>query len=246
LRGAVMGALKLPPKEEALVASFVKKLGKIYRDGLVSAILYGSAASGEFTGKHSNINLLIVLKDTGLKELDRSYGLVNARAFKIISPIFFTEECMKASTDTFPIEFFDMKENYAMLYGRDVLKGLGIDTRNLRFQCEHELRSKLILIKRRYLTARNRAQAEELLFRSFTSCLHIMRNVLRLKGKAPSYAKDMIIGEIEKELGVDTRVFSEILWAKNKGMRLGDREIEALLGGFVGELESIVEKVDKL
>ena len=241
-----MNNVKLPQKEHLILEDFINRLGGIYGDSLISVILYGSAASGEFAQKHSNINLVAILRNTDLAELARSYNLLNSRSSRAISCIFFTEDYVNRSTDTFPIEFLDMKENYAVLYGKDVLKDLIIDTKNLRFQCEHELKSKLIMIKRGYLTTRERKSLEELLFKSFTSCLHIMRNLLRLKGKEPPYAKEMIISALEKDFGVNTTVLSEILWAKNKGMRLNNKEIDSLLAGFVRELESIVEKVDRL
>lgn len=236
----------LPGKEKLLLDDFIEKLKKIYADDLVSAILYGSAASGEFSEKHSNINLLVVLNDTGLSALSKASGLVRSRRYRTINPIFFTEAYINASTDTFPIEFLDMKENYSVIFGKDVLKDLRIDTRNLRFQCEQELKSKLIMIKRRYLLDSDNKELEQLLFKSFTSCIHILRNILRLKSKEPPYLKSEVLNETEKELFVDTTVLNEILWAKTKNMRLSRADVDALLIGFVKELEVIIGVVDAL
>lgn len=241
-----MGIVVLPQKEGRILDNFVRRLKDIYKDGLVSVLLYGSAVSGEFAGKHSNINLLIVLRYAGLKELAKSYKILNPVPSGGISCVFFTREELRGSADIFPIEFLDMKENYSVLAGEDVLKDLAVDTRNLRFQCEQELKSKLITVRQAYMRTRDRARLEDLLFRSFTSSLHIMRSALRLKGKEPPYAKDAVITELEKEFGVNTKILSEILWAKNKGMRLSYAEAEALLSGFVGELESVADKVDGL
>jgi hypothetical protein len=241
-----MEGVKLPQKERLLLENFVGRLRKIYGDILVSAILYGSAASGEFTEKHSNINLLVVLKTTDLNTLSKAYNLVSSSRFRSICPVFFTEDYIRTSTDVFPIEFLDMKENYTVLNGKDVLKDLKVDTRNLRFQCEQELKSKLITVKRQYLAAHSRKEFEDLLFKTFTSCLHIMRNILRIKGKEPPYLKVRILSEIEKELSVDTTVQSEILWAKTKKMQLTHSDVDALLVGFVKELEAIVRIIDKL
>jgi predicted nucleotidyltransferase len=236
----------LPDKEKMLLDGFIKKLKKIYTSDLISAILYGSAASGEFSDKHSNVNLLIVLKDTGLIALSKASSLVRLRRYRTINPIFFTETYINASTDTFPIEFLDMKENYSVIFGKDVLKDLRIDTRNLRFQCEQELKSKLIFIKHRYLLTSSQKELEQLLFKSFTSCIHVLRNILRLKGKEPPYLKCEVLSETEKELSVDTTVLNEILWAKTKNMKLNHADVDALLIGFVKELEVITGVVDAL
>jgi len=241
-----MEGVRLPQKEMLLLEDFVSRLKKIYDDDLVSAILYGSAASGEFTERHSNINLLIVLRDTSLGALSKAHGLVRSPCFKAINPIFFTEDYIKRSADVFPIEFLDMKENYTVLHGKDLLKDLKVDTRNLRFQCEQELKSKLITVKRRYLESSSQKELEDLLFKTFTSCLHIMRNLLRIKGSEPPYLKVCILSEIEKEFSVDTTILNEILWAKTKKMKLSHSDVDALLIGFVKELEAITAIIDRL
>jgi hypothetical protein len=164
----------------------------------------------------------------------------------MISPVFFTEEYINSSLDVFPIEFLDITENYSVLYGRDLVKSLKVDNRNLRFQCEHELKSKLINIKKLYLSTKDKAELENLLFKTFTSSLHIMRNLLRLKGIHPPYLKEEILNAAERALGVDTVILSKILWAKNKKMPLTRKDVDALLAGFIKELESIVSVVDKL
>lgn len=241
-----MDELRLPPKTRSVLEDFIKKLNQIYKDGLVSVVLYGSASSGEFAEKHSNINLMVVLADTTLPSLARARGLVNSARFNSIQPMFFTEDYITSSLDIFPIEFLDIAENHAVLYGKDVVKDLKIDTRNLRFQCEQELKSKLLNVKKQYLLAKNKNEIERLLFKTFTSTLHILRNVLRLKGRAAPYLKEEILCQIGKEFGVDTRVFDEILWAKKKSMSLSYKNIDALLAGLVGELESVVAAVDKM
>jgi predicted nucleotidyltransferase len=241
-----MKELRLPRTVEKALARYTRKLQALYKKNLISVTLYGSAASGEFIDSRSNINLLVVLTDTGLATLARARSLVNAARFRMIHPVFFTEEYIKSSLDVFPIEFLDMKENRFVLYGKDVVSAITIDTKNLRFQCELELKSKLVNIKGHYLAADDRKSHEQLLFRTLTSALHIMRNILRLKGVEPPYRKAEILSEVERCCGVDTTVFSEILWAKSKNMTLTRKEIDALLTGMVRELEAIARVVDTL
>ena len=241
-----MTEINLPIPQQKILESFVEKLKQAYGKNFLSAILYGSAASGEFAEKYSNINLLVVLTSTSLTELSKASGLANSKRFRSISPIFFTEEYINSSTDVFPIEFLDMKENYRVLHGKDVLKGLTVDTRNLRFQCEQELKSRQISIKRQYLVTQSRGELEKLLFKSFTSTVHIMRNLLRLKGKDAPYQKYLLLDEVEKEFSVNMTVFDEILWAKSKNMRLSYKDIDSLLIGLSTELEALIRIVDKL
>ncbi len=240
-----MEQLKIAGQYKKILQSFIQDLKDIYHEELLSLILYGSAASGEFVDKHSNLNLLVVLKDTSLEEIKKSSKLI--RKFKMINTLFLTEDYIANSTDIFPIEFLDMQENYFLLYGKDILKDIQIDLRNLRFQCEQELKAKLLKLRQAYLLLNNNMpKLRSLLFISFTSILHILRNVLRIKGRKPPYLKHEVLKELAAEFKIDILVWERLLAAKNKEIRLTGREIEQLFASFVEELESIVLIVDKL
>ncbi len=240
-----MEQLNLTDRHKNILQEFTQSLKDIYPEELLSIILYGSAASGEFVDKHSNLNLLIILKNTDLEVIKKSTKLV--QKFKTINALFLTEGYIINSTDIFPIEFLDMQENYFLLYGKDVLKNIQVDIRNLRFQCEHELKAKLLKLKQAYLLLNNNTAAlRSLLLASFTSVLHILRNVLRIKGKKPPYLKHELLKELVLEFKIDNTVWDKILLAKNKKINLSAGEIEQLFIGFVRELESVVNIVDKL
>lgn len=241
-----MRELNLPDKIRGILDNFGRGLKDIYADDLVSLILYGSAASAEYVHTRSNLNLLVVLKETGLGNLKKAAPLVHKREFRIIEPIFFTEEYIGRSADIFPIEFLDMKENYAVLSGKDVLAGLEIERKNLRFQCEHELKAKLINLKKAYVDNCNREAAlRVVLFNSFTSILHIMRSALKLKDREPPYRKEELIDELAAEFKIDAGVLRKILAARNKQVTLDKKDTEELFIGFVRELERTVEAVDR-
>lgn len=240
-----MEELILPDKFKKRIQDFTQSLKDIYQRNLVSLVLYGSAASGEFVSKRSNLNMLAVLENADPQELKKASKLI--KKFRTINPLFLTEDYIASSTDVFPIEFLDMQENYFLLYGKDILKNININTSNLRFQCEQELKAKLINLRQAYLrTHGDKTGLGSILFKSFTSILHILRNVLRLKGKRVPYLKREIINEISQQFNIDKTIWEEILAAKNKQVKLGSKEIESLFVDFVRELEKIVEIVDKL
>jgi len=240
-----MEELKIPGRLKNNIQVFIQKLKDIYQQDLISAILYGSAASGEFVDKYSNLNLLVVLKNTDLENLKKATRVINK--FSTINPLFLNEDYIASSTDIFPIEFLDMQENYLVLYGKDVLKGINIDIRNLRFQCEQELKSKLINLRQLYLRInKDKTALRNLLFKSFTSILHILRNVVRLKAKLPAYKKEDILRELSSEFRIDMTIWEKILAAKVKQIKLNNKDTEQLFIAFLRELEKIVDIVDKL
>ncbi|MCX5698324.1 MAG: hypothetical protein NTX01_01310 [Candidatus Omnitrophica bacterium] len=240
-----MERLKIAGQYKNILRNLTQGLKGIYREELLSLILYGSAVSGEFVDKHSNLNLLAVLKNTDLEVIKKSSKFIHK--FKRINTLFLTEDYIANSTDIFPIEFLDMRENYFVLNGKDVLKDIQVDIRNLRFQCEHELKAKLIKLRQAYLLLNNNTPAlRSLLFMSFTSVLHILRNVLRIKGRKPPYLKHEVLEKLALEFKIDIGVWGKILSAKNKKIKLTGRGIEQLFISFVRELELIVTIVDKL
>jgi hypothetical protein len=240
-----MKNLQLPLKLDRQVTFFIQELEEAYAQELLSVILYGSAASGEFVVKHSNLNILVILGSADLLLLKKASSIV--KKFKNISPLFLTENYILSSTDVFPIEFLDMQENYAVLYGKDILKDIHVDPKNLRFQCEQELKLKLLNLKQLYIKlAGQPAILAELLLKSFTSVLHILRNVLRLKNIKPPYKKEDLLKELAKHFEIEAAKWEKILACKQKKIKANKAEIEGLFIIFVDDLEKIIRTVDAL
>ncbi len=240
-----MQELKLPPKIKKKLDEFVARLNDIYRANLISIIAYGSAVSNEYVDKHSNVNLLIVLDKLSLQELKRSSCAVNKLSF--VRPVFLDRHYIDTSTDIFPIEFLDMKENYLLLSGIDVLKDLQVDLKHLRYQCEQELKSKLINLSQSYVKFNNNhVMLRGLLIKTFISMTHISRNLIRLKGRVVPYRKDEVIKALNAEFGVDIKVCEDLLWARQNQERLNAPRTEELFSAFVAELEKLVDAVDKM
>lgn len=241
-----MNDSKLPSNTKAILEDFINGAKDIYKEGLISVILYGSAASGEFSPAHSNINLAIILSDAGLANVSRIAPLLKKSKYRLLKPVFFTESYILSSADVFPIEFLDMKENHSVLCGKDILAGLEIDIKNLRFQCEQELKSKIINIKRAYLDHIDSPGLDKILMNFFTSSLHILRNVLRLKKGRAAYQKEDILGEAAEVFHIDIAAMKKILDAKNLNRRLPGKEAAGLFISFVNDLEKISSAVDTL
>ncbi|MFH0764224.1 MAG: hypothetical protein V1927_04410 [Candidatus Omnitrophota bacterium] len=236
----------LPAKISKMCDDFVSGLKAIYGDGLVSVMLYGSTVSGEYSSANSNVNLAVVLDDAGLANIAMVACLVNKRKFRPVEPVFFTEKYIASSTDVFPLEFLDMKENNVVLYGKDAMRDVRVDEKNLMFQCEQELKSKLINIKTAYLDHRSASDRKKLLCRFFTSALHLLRNILRLKGRIPPYSREDVIRDAAVEFGIDKAMFGRVLGAKNGSLKLKHGEIKKLFIGFVAEVEKISEAVNRV
>src|SRR5271165_1889709 len=137
---------------ETLISEFVEKLKAAAGANLVSVILYGSGAEGEFHLEHSDLNLLCVLRDASFGSLSKIAEVVEWwRGKKHHPPLVLTPGELKTSADVFSIEFVDMKQRHRLLHGEDVLSSLNIPMTLHRAQLEYELREKLFLLRQHLL-----------------------------------------------------------------------------------------------
>ena len=126
----------------------VSRLERVYYDRLVSAILYGSAASGEHHGTFSELNVLCVLTEITPRELSEGEPILRWwREHGHPSPWLLSEEEVHRSADSFPIEYRDMKDRRKVLYGPDVIADVRVDPRYYRAQVEREMRSNLLRLR---------------------------------------------------------------------------------------------------
>ncbi len=223
------------------------KLRDAYGENLASVILYGSAADGEYHKGLSDYNIIIVLKNLAPVELAKP----NAILKKWVKagnppPIFFSPEIISGSADVFPIEFFDIIERRKVLFGSDPFKEVKIDPKNLRHQCEHELRSKLMTLHSRVaLIADQPKELIRLILESSSSFFAAFGGILRLAGARPKPSKKELAEQITKLTGIDTSIFMEVVEVR-EGSKIWRKE-EALekFEQYLTSIESVVKYVDK-
>src|SRR6185437_15811706 len=68
------------------------------------------------------------------------------------APLFFTQSELQAVADVFPIEMFDIKHRHRILHGADPFQDLDVPMALHRVQLEHEIRTKLLLLRQHYLS----------------------------------------------------------------------------------------------
>ena len=135
---------------DQLLSDLVHKLKAAFGERLISAILYGSAAVGDWQRKTSDLNVLCVLDRITPEELAKSEPVFRWwREKKQPAPLLLTAEEVSGSTDCFAMEFHDMQQHRRVLHGSDVILGLTVEDRFYRAQVEHELRSKQIRLRQK-------------------------------------------------------------------------------------------------
>jgi hypothetical protein len=236
---------KLNSHVRKVVVPFCQAMVGLHANNLKSISLYGSAVGEDFIPKESNVNLLLVMERIDPPDLKKSLKLVSQGRRKGIVPLLLTSQHMKSSTDTFPIEFLEMKENYIVLYGKDILKELEVNSRNVRLQCEQQLKGGLIRLYQVYLEIGMREKRiRSLLINSLTSFIPIFRSLLRLKGKVLPVKKRDIISDLEREFTINGDIFLKVLQMK-EGKKV-EGNLEKLFGDYLKEIEKLCIICDRM
>jgi predicted nucleotidyltransferase len=160
-----------------------RALGSAY-----SAVLYGSAARGDFIPGRSDINLLLVLEQLTpaiLRSLSRAF--MGWRKSLPEPPLILSRAEWNRASDAFPIEITDMRLSYRVLRGGDPLEGVQVDLADLRKALERELRGKMLRLRQGYATvAPDPAALGNLGLQSAATILVLLRGLLTVVRKPVS------------------------------------------------------------
>jgi predicted nucleotidyltransferase len=227
----------------------VGDLKATHGDNLASVVLYGSAASGDFTQLESDYNVLIALHRIAPEDLRLAQA--PAREWQRLGhplPVYFTFTELHDAADVFPIEFHQMERARVVLYGRDPFETMQLSTENLRHQTEYELRSKLIQLRRLYIPASVSAERlRELMSDSLSSFATLFAPVLMLHGEEPPVLKRDIVAATARLLGLDGRVFERVFELRGSdGAASGERAANELFAAYLAEIGRVIDAVDRL
>ena len=239
---------QLPESAAKKVRPYLESMIELLGSNLVTAAVYGSAVTGDYSEKSSDINLILVCEDVDLSTLKKSLKLVaKGSRERITAPLFFTRRYIETSADVFPIEFLEIKENHLVLYGEDILSGIRVDLKNLRYQCEEQIKGKLVRIRQAYLeVGLKKKGVEALLKRSLSSLLPVFRNVLRLKGEDPPRRKEEFLAKLALVFSLEAEVFITIWQDRQNDEKIGGEDAEIYLERYLTQLEKLAAAVDSI
>jgi len=231
-------------------ADFIDDLRSTHGKNLVSVILYGSAAAGDFVPHRSDYNILIALEKIGPADLRNAHATLRewSRMGNSV-PVYFTVSELQNAADVFPIEFHAMTIAHKVLYGKDVLEGLKIDDKYLRHQVEYELRSKLLQLRRQYIPASTSVDGlKKLMSGSLGTFAVLFGAVLILKGTEPPATKHEIVALTAKHLGIDGLPFEKVFHIRenNYTAALDEKSANALFGEYLEQIENVINAVDQV
>ncbi len=225
----------------------VDQLKQALSDKLCAAVLYGSAAAGDFVPGTSNYNLLLVLDRLGLDELSALLKPVSRWTREgHRPPLLFARGQLEASADVFPIELCDIRQSRRVLVGEDPLAGVSISQEHLRLQLERELRGKLLALREGYLMTGGRPkQVVRLLVSSLNGFLVLFRAALRLFREDVPAEKMDALRLLGQHVTFDPRPLAEIHELKHRRRTMRSVDPLALFQAYLTTIEQVVEAIDR-
>jgi len=239
-----MAVEKTSGKTDQLVEKLKAALGA----DLVSVVLYGSAASGDYHPRFSDLNVFCVLARLAPEQLAKSEPVVRWwQGQGNPSPLMLTEHEVVTSTDCFPIEFQDMKRHHRLLFGRDVVSGLEIDGRFYRAQVECELRSKLLRLRQKAAAVlSDKDVLRRLMVDSLSSFCVLIRHSLILAGGEGDGRKRDVIERAGGHFGLNPGPFLTLLDLREERVKPKEVDPGPLLAAYLNEIGKVIDAVDAL
>jgi predicted nucleotidyltransferase len=239
---------KIPKVPSEIFGEFSDDYKSLFGTDLVSIILFGSGARGDYIPGVSDLNFLIVLTEEAISGLGRSFDLLRKwRKRRVATPLFLTQHYITRSLDSFPLEFWDMQRFHQIVYGQDVLKSLTIRRSDLRLQCEREVKGKLLHLRQNYLNSDGKTwRLQSLLSFSVSGFATIFNALLFLKDESPENHRQDIFLKTARAFELNADVFDQVLAIRQKKLKPKKAQLLHLTEAYIEEIRKLAEKVDAL
>jgi hypothetical protein len=237
---------KAPKKPEEIFGEITDDYRRIFGTDLISIILFGSGAGEDYIPGKSDLNFLITLTDQGIGRLDLVLGMVARwRKRNVAIPLFMTCSYLTGSQDAYPIELLNMKRQYIVAYGEDVLAGLAFDPCHIRLQLERELRGKLLHLRSGYLATEGSARKiRDLIKVSLTAFVSLFGALLTLKNLGIPRGKRNVITAAGEAFGFDAAVFLKCEEIRRKTDRFSSADVQEIFRSYLREVGRLCDQVE--
>jgi hypothetical protein len=236
-------------KLEEHLNGLVQRLSSAAGQNLVSVVLHGSAAADDFQPEFSDVNVLCVVGELSVPVMQSLAPVLGWwTGLGHPAPLFFTASELQAVADVFPIEMFDIKHRHRILHGTDPFQDLEVPMALHRVQLEHEIRTKLLLLRQHYLSISpaDAARLRHLMLDSVSNFLALFRHTLIAMGEVPPHHKSEVAQRIAAKLGFDPHPLQQLLDVRQQKLKSETLDANKVFAGYLRAIEAVVEAVDKL
>jgi hypothetical protein len=232
---------------EKLLSQLVEKLQKAHGERLISVVLYGSAASGDYQPRFSGIDVLCVFAGIAPRELAVSEDISHWWRERGKSTLLLMEEREVAeSADCFAVEFTDIQACHRLLYGKDVMSSLAIGRRYYCAQVEHDLRANLLRLRRKAAGMMSHPDLlRRLLLDSVSTFCVLFRHALALRGVDAPPRKREVMALAREHFHIDSAAFEKLLDVRDGSIKPRAADPVALLGPYLEGVRRVIAGMER-
>jgi hypothetical protein len=217
-------------------------------DNLQSLSVVGSSLTQDFEPKISDINTVVLLETYDMPALNAVALLAPSLSrYKISPPLLLSNFYLERSCDVFGVEFLDFQLVHDTILGPDPFAPMQFDKRNVRVQCERELKAMLLRLRQGFIaSAGDRRRVRDILISTAKGLSPLLRAMLWLvdadRPKTIDSTLRRAAGEFEVDLGATLAVHH---W-RHERPRLIDAEIESAFAAVLDAVERLTTIIDGL
>lgn len=240
--------LKIPTVLREELKRYCEKLLVILKEKLISANVVGSAVTADFSADYSDVNLLCVFSELGLKDLEAAAPIVNKWWKKYrFSPRFISKTNLDTSLSYFPIDFWLMQHRHYVLFGEDILNRLIIEKKDLLWQLIHEVKGLRMRIKQQFWrTSKEAYFAKKNILADFNTLSCLLKVIFYLKGKPVPEASSQLITQARDELRIDNSFLESGISLKQGKIKLGKQNIFMFFDGLLNLIRRLDDAVGEI
>jgi len=219
-----------------------------FSDHIHSITIIGSALTEDFDASRSDVNSVVILKKMDLSFLEHFAPLGKTFGKKrIAAPLIMTPEYIATSLDVFPIEFLNIQLIHQTVFGDDIFEPININKKDLRYQCERELKVKLIDLRQRYIASLGSGKIlAQSFIDSFSGYTPLFRAIICLFGQQPPIGNAEVISKLGEVSGVPMEPFRTVLKGKNEILKRSIEELNAVFTSYYTATEKLGNLVDEI
>jgi predicted nucleotidyltransferase len=232
---------------EAKITAFVNRAKAAAGSNLKAIVLFGSAVTGEFSAKHSDLNLFCLVERAGSAELEALHDVAEWWIREgNPAPLVFTWDELNRSAGIFAIELLDMKLHHRLLFGDDFLASFEVPLHLHRLQVQRELRTGWLRLRQAILFVPHKKKPRlGILLESVSAFCALFRHAMMALGQALPATKRDAVDAAAHLTGADPSAFHEVLDLRAGKRKESEIDIEAVLHTYLEFVEVVANEVDR-
>ena len=225
---------------------FLEDLKLNLGENLLSVFAFGSQANVE--DAKNNLNLMIITNQLSAENLySISKPVKKWVKAKNPIPVIMNKDEWYSSFDVYTIEYADMKSNYRLIYGEDLVPSINVNKYFLRLECESELKNLLLKYKNHFLLNVNSdREMKKVLNNVIKTLVVIFRSVLRLYDREVPYRAVDIIEHCSQFLSFNKIVMTKLAKIKYENDDCNKQELLFIESEILKDIQAILKQVDAM